>query len=84
MKAMTAWAAASVLWSANWAEQTVCMVKKTSMPMQDERKRRRRPARSTENEAKTAQAKFQIWRIPLMRSWVVADVMPIESKTLLR
>jgi hypothetical protein len=58
------------------AEQAVSKVKKISMPAAEVMKRRRRPARSTMNEALTAQHKFQMARMPLMRSWIVLSVTP--------
>ena len=48
---------------AYWAEQTVWKMKNSNMPAAEMRNRRRRPARSTQNEAPTAQHKFQMARI---------------------
>ena len=47
-------------------------VKNRSMPAANMRKRVRRPVRSTANDAAASQNKFQIARIPLMRSWRVS------------
>ena len=54
--------------TANSAEQTVCRVKKTSIPIHEDKKRTLRPSLSTRKEAVMATAKFQICRIPFIRS----------------
>lgn len=64
----------------NLAVHTVCSVKKTSIPIQEARNSLRRPTRSQKKEAPRAQARFQIWRMPLIRSCIDEFVIPIESK----
>ena len=62
MNAITACAAACVWCSAYTAEHAVSSVKNTSMPAHDEMNNGLRPTRSTRNDARTAQNKFQIAR----------------------
>jgi hypothetical protein len=70
MKAITACAAPvdPCIW--NTAEHAVCNVKKTVIPMPDAMNNLRLPILSQYADAKRAQHKFQICRIPLMRSWL--------------
>ena len=49
----------------------VCAVQKINMPTHEVRKSFLRPTRSTRNEALNATARFQICKIPLIRSCVV-------------
>lgn len=51
------------------AEQMVCKMKKRSMPATEAKNSTRRPMRSLIKDASTAQNRFQICKIPLMRSY---------------
>lgn len=73
MNAMTEWAAAEDPCWAKRAEQMVCKVKKRSMPATEARKSMRRPMRSTMKDASIAQNRFQICRMPLIRSYSSAS-----------
>jgi hypothetical protein len=59
------------------AEQIVQTTKTQSMPAVAMRKSRLLPMRSTKKQAPVATMILVIWRIPLMRSWVVESVIPI-------
>jgi hypothetical protein len=63
------------------AEQIVQTTKTQSIPEVAIKKSRLRPILSTKKQAPVATMIFVIWRIPLMRSWVVESVMPIWSST---
>lgn len=66
---MTACAALSFPLFVKTAVQMVCMMKNNNIPMQELMKRKRRPRRSHKKDADTAQTKFQICKIPLIRSY---------------
>ena len=81
---MTACAADCEPCSAYCAEQIVCSVKKSVMPAAEVMNRKRRPQRSTWNDANTAQNRFHMARMPVMSGWMSVSVMPIVSNTWLR
>ena len=63
------------------AEQIVQTTKTQSIPEVAIKKSFLRPTLSTKKHAPVATMVFVIWRMPLMRSWVVESVIPIWSKT---
>jgi hypothetical protein len=63
------------------AEQIVQMTKTHSIPEVAIKKSFLRPILSTKKQEPVATIMFVIWRMPLMRSWVVESVIPIWSKT---
>lgn len=84
MNAITACAAGCEAVILNRAVQMVWSVKKSSIPIHEAMNSLRRPARSQKKDAPRAHARFQIWRMPLIRSWIVVFVIPIVSNTACR
>lgn len=66
------------------AEHAVQIMKDINIPTADQRKRVRRPRRSTRRAAEPAKMKLKIWSRPFMRVCVSGSVMPIVSRTRVR